>query len=344
MLIEKLGFRVLRMAEDGGTPSPAKDVTPSPATPTPATPSPATPTPSPATPTPTPTTEGTPTPASPTPSPESTWPADWRTKGMVEAGISPDDVKAKGLLDRYTSPGDIIKKMMEQEKLIRSGELKKPLTKDSKPEEVAAYRKENNIPETPDKYDLTLDDGLVIGEADKPIVTGILKAMHEQNISNDTAKKVLSAYYSQEKAFLTQFEGIKADYGKKQDEALRASWGKEYTVNENGFNNYLNTFSEETRSILADANDSNGMPLMKNAAFKRDMLLQARIINPQDIVVNPSGTSNMSSVQDEIAAIKKEMSDPKSQYWKGDLVDGKNTKMQSRILELNRWVDAQTKK
>ncbi len=333
---------IYRMAEDGGTPSPTKeDGTPSPATPSPATPTPATP--SPATPTPSPAPGSTPE-GTPTPTPEPTWPTDWRTKGMVEAGIAADDAKTKALLDRYTSPGDIIKKMLEQEKLIRSGEMKKPLSKDAKPEEIAAWRKENNVPESPDKYDLTLDDGLVIGEADKPVVDNILKVLHDQNINNDVANKVLSAYYAQEKQFLAGLETIKAKFSKDQDNILHQAWGKEYTPNENSITNLKGTFSEETRSALDGALDSNMMPLMDNAAFKRDLAMLARALNPHDIVTDPSGGSQMSSVQDEISGIQKLMKDKTSDYWKGPLVDGKNTKLQSRFLELTRWMESQKPK
>mgnify|MGYP000100175251 CR=1 FL=1 len=52
-------------------------------------------------------------------------------------------------------------------------------------EELAEYRKANNIPEAPDKYDLTFDSGLVIGKEDKPIVDSFLKYAHDNHYDND---------------------------------------------------------------------------------------------------------------------------------------------------------------
>jgi hypothetical protein len=272
------------------------------------------------------------------------WPTDWRVKGMVEAGLAADDKKTLGLLERYTSPGDVIKKMLEQEKLISSGALKKPITKDSTPEQVAQWRKENNVPETPDKYDTTLADGLVIGEADKPIVDNMLKVFHDKNVPSDVAKDMLSAYFAQEKQFLADRAAQMAKFTKEQDNSLHEAWGKEYTPNNNSIENLKNTFSEATRDALASALDSNMMPLMDNAAFKRDLAMIARALNPHDIVTDPSGSSQYASVEDEISSIVKLMPDKNSEYWKGPLVNGKDTKLQARYLELVSWTEAQKAK
>lgn len=273
-----------------------------------------------------------------------TWAADWRQKALAEAGVAADDKKTLGMLERYTSPGDIVKKMLEQEKLIRSGELKRPLTKDSTPEQVAVWRKENGVPETADKYDTTLADGLVIGEADKPIVDNMLKVLHGENVSNEVAKKFLSAYFAQEKQFLAGRVEQMAAYTQQQEDALRSSWGNEYRPNDTSIGNLMNTFSEETRTLLADALDSNMMPLMKSAAFKRDLAMIARTINPHDIVTDPSGTSQGISVDDELGEITKLMADSKSAYWKGPLVNGKDTALQARYLQLTSWKEAQKTK
>src|SRR3546814_3644725 len=50
------------------------------------------------------------------------------------------------------------------------------------PEQIAEWRKEQGIPEKPEDYDLKFDNGLVIGEADKPLVAEFLKASHATNV------------------------------------------------------------------------------------------------------------------------------------------------------------------
>jgi hypothetical protein len=58
---------------------------------------------------------------------------------------------------------------------LSSGEYVKRLPKDAKPEQVAEWRKNNGIPESPEKYDFNLPDGLVMGEADLNVARKFLK-------------------------------------------------------------------------------------------------------------------------------------------------------------------------
>ncbi len=85
------------------------------------------------------------------------WGEDWREK------LAKGDEKKLKSLQRFASPEALTDSYMSAAERIRSGELKTVLPKDAKPEELAAWRKENGIPETPDKYDLTFESGLVIG-------------------------------------------------------------------------------------------------------------------------------------------------------------------------------------
>ena len=78
-------------------------------------------------------------------------------------------------LGRYASPQAALDALFNAQARISSGELKAPLKEDATPEEKAAWRAENNIPETPDKYELKLSDGLIVGDADKPLVDDFLK-------------------------------------------------------------------------------------------------------------------------------------------------------------------------
>ena len=154
------------------------------------------------------------------------WPADWRQKGLTAAGVAADDKGALAMLERLGSPGDLVKKVLEQEKLIRSGQHKQALPKDATDEQKAAWRKDNGVPETPDKYDIALPDGLVIGENDKPIVDNILKAAHGVNLTNDQTKAVLAAYYAQEKEFLQNRSAEISTNKTQQDDELHKEWGE----------------------------------------------------------------------------------------------------------------------
>lgn len=271
------------------------------------------------------------------------WPADWRQKGMVQAGLPADDKKTLAMLERLTSPGDLVKKVLEQEKIISQGAHKAGLPKDATPEQVTQYRKDNGIPETADKYDLTFADGLVIGEADKPIVDSLLATMHGKNLPNDVVKDLVGAYFAQEKAFLAQRDADISTNKTTQEDSLRQEWGQEYTPNIKTIGNLTKTFSQETRNALAGALDSEGYPLLNNKSFLKDLATVARTINPVDVVVSGNGGDQMGSVTDEIGEIEKQIRDSNSDYWKGPKIDGRNTKMQARYLQLIDWKDRQKK-
>src|SRR5690606_11096008 len=119
-----------------------------------------------------------------------TWPTDWREQ------LANGDEKLLSVLKRYTSPKSWSDAAFALRQKMSSGELKRAAPgKDAKPEEIAAWRKEMGIPESPDKYDLTLEGGLVIGDEDKPYISKFTERMHGKNASNEVVKEAVSAYY-----------------------------------------------------------------------------------------------------------------------------------------------------
>lgn len=258
------------------------------------------------------------------------WPTDWRQKALTGAGLPADDKKALALLERLATPADMAKKLIEQEKLIREGRHKVGFPTEGTAEQQAAWRKDNDIPEAPEKYNLSLPDGLVVGEQDMPIVQGIAKALHGVNASQAQVTAALAEYYRQEKSFLTERENQITDFKTKQDDQLHADFGEEYRKNMNISENWLQTMPQNFRDIVAGGFDQNGMPLRYNAEFIKGLVTTARTINPVDLVVGGVGTSQASTVADEIAAIEKRMSDDRDGYYKDE-------RMQQRYRDLITW-------
>jgi hypothetical protein len=257
-----------------------------------------------------------------------TWPQDWRQQ---MAGEDKEYIKQ---LERYASPQDLVKKLKEQDRLISSGQIKQPLPKDPTPEQLAAYRKENGIPESAEKYDLTLQDGLIIGENDKPIINNMLATMHGMNLNNEQVKSILSSYYAQEKNFVIEREKQIATAKTQTEDELRKEWGGEYRGEINRIENLLNTYSRETQEALQFGVDSNGIPLLNNPHVLRDLAIQSRIINPVSTVVAGGGTNQAASIDTEIDTIEKRMSEDRNGYFK-------DQKMQDRYKELLTWRENQ---
>lgn len=257
------------------------------------------------------------------------WPADWRQKGITAAGVADaDKPKVLAMLERLGSPGDLVKKVIEQEKLIAQTRKGGTLAKDATPEQVAQYRKDNGIPETAEGYDLTnLPNGITVGEQDKPIVAALLGTMHTNNMTPAQVRDLMTSYYQQEAQFLRDREEKIAANKTEQEDALRRDWGDEFRSNVNVISNLSNTWSQATQEALAGALDSNGFPLLNNKDFLKDMAVIARTINPIDTVPSSGAGNTMNGVTERIAEIEKRMVDDRDGYFKDEKMQDEYRKL-----------------
>lgn len=253
---------------------------------------------------------------------------DWRVK------LAGGDEKELKRLGRFASEVDVYKAYRELEKKKSSGELKQALGKDPKPEELAAWRKENGIPETADKYDLTFDDGLVIGEQDKALVDKFVTSMHGENASPAQVKAALKSYYAivadQQQAT------AESDVAFKDEslESLREEWGGDYKKNLNAVGGFLSALPDDTREAFETARTQDGKLIGNDPAIIRWLASVAYEINPAASVMPSSVNNPGSAIGDEIASIEKLVGDHSSDYWKGQKDASGNTKMQTRYGEL----------
>jgi hypothetical protein len=112
-----------------------------------------------------------------------------------------------GQLKRAKSIDDaVVSGIMAQEK-IRSGEHKK-LSEEASPEEAAAWRKENNIPEDPAKYDIPAIPGHSWKEEDAPVLDTFKAAAHEGNLTQDQVNLLTTWWANQQ-------QQSEAEYDKK---------------------------------------------------------------------------------------------------------------------------------
>jgi hypothetical protein len=246
---------------------------------------------------------------------------DWRVR------LAGGDEKELKRLSRFASEADVYKAYRELEKKKSSGELKQALGKDATPEEIAAWRKENGIPESPDKYDLTFDDGLVIGENDKPLVDRFVESMHGENATPSQVKAALKSYYA---ILADQQQALaESDVAFKDEslESLREEWGGDYKKNLNAVGGFLAALPDETREAFATARTQDGKLIGNDPAIIKWLAGIAYEINPAATVMPSSVNNPGSAISDEIASIEKVMSENREAYFK-------DTKMQNRYVEL----------
>lgn len=255
------------------------------------------------------------------------WPDDWRAK------LAGDDEKLSKRLDRFKSPKDILTAYRALEQKMSSGEVRSKLPDDATEEQIAAYRKENGVPEKAEGYLDALPDGLVVGEEDKALVSSFLETAHGKNVSPDVVNDMLSWYYGQQdEAAAAQTEADKKFAADAEDQ-LRAEWGGEYRANINSVKSFLSSAPEGLGDLLMGARLADGTPLGNHPDALRWLTSLANDINPAGFVSPGAGGSQAQSIEDEIAGIEKVMREDRKAY-------DKDEKMQARLRQL---YDAQEK-
>lgn len=249
------------------------------------------------------------------------WPGDWRNR------MAGGDEKALKRLERYASPKAAIDALFSVQSKISAGELRSTLKPNATPDEVKAWRADNGIPETPEGYELKLENGMEISEFDKPLVDDFLKIAHERNIPPAQVNDMVNWFMS------TQERGAAELAARdKQDEIavhseLRAEMGPDYQVN---LKVALETLPPDLADEFMAARLPDGRALGNDLRVIRWLANMAREINPIAAVVPGSGVNASQAVDSEIGTLKKLMGDRKSEYWKGPNAD----KMQARYREL----------
>jgi hypothetical protein len=124
-----------------------------------------------------------------------------------------DDAREKFLsrLAKYPSREAALLALIDAQNKISSGKYKSALPDDATDEELAAWRKENGIPDDAKGYKLPKVQGEEWTEADKPGIDKLLGRLHEKN-----------ATQAQIDATLTTYKELVAEAKAAQQERLRA--------------------------------------------------------------------------------------------------------------------------
>jgi hypothetical protein len=256
-------------------------------------------------------------------------PTDWAT---IRTEIAGGDEKLLKQLSRYGTMKEAIKAGIEaRAKLSQTRSEAKP-GKDATPEELAAYRAANGIPESADKYEISLPDGLVIGEDDAPFVEGFKQTAHELNLTTEQVNKLAAAQLALKDKEVQARTMRDLETKEQAAETLRSpdEWGSEVKLNISLINGFLDTAPAGVKDLLLGARLGDGTPLGNHVGVLKFLASTAREINPMATVVPGSGSNAQQAMESEMADIEKMMANQKSDYWKGP----KAAKLQARYREL----------
>lgn len=262
-----------------------------------------------------------------------TWPEDWRTQ------LAGKDETAAKRLERFATPADIFRSYRAMEQKLSSGELKSvtPFPDKGTPEQQNAWRTENGVPEAPDKYQIDLGEGVVIGDADKPIVDDFLKAAHASNMPAGLANAAVKWYFDfAEKQNEARYE---ADQQAKQtfEDTMRTEWGNEYRPNINSVHALLDLAPEGVKDKFLNGRLADGTPIGSDPDTLKWLVSLSRQLNPVTTVVPGAGANITQAIDDEIGKIEAMMGNRGSEYYKGPTVTINgftDTKLAHRYREL----------
>lgn len=264
------------------------------------------------------------------------FPTTWREE------LAGGDAQKLKDLQKYASPDALYGSLRDVQTKISKGELRAPpaaLAKDATPEQIAAYRTANNLPDKPDAYveKLALPDGIVLGETDKPLVGDFAKMALDKGWSQGQFNDAVGWFYEAQQA--QEAQRVEADGVARvaSEVELRTEWGPDFKPNMNAVGSVLAMMPAELKNELLGARTAAGQLVGNTAAFNRWAASLGREINPAATLIPVGDVNAAKTVGEELKTIEGKMYLPDGrnnpEYWRDE-------KMQARYRELT---DAQQK-
>lgn len=271
-------------------------------------------------------------PADPAAAPE--WPSDWRDK------FAGEDRTFRRQLERYASPVDLAKKARSLEQKLSSGEYRRDLPRNATDDDKAAWRAERGLPENADGYveALTLPNGLVLGEADRPVVSEFAAAAHASDMDTKHFSALVEKYYELQDRQAADRAEADTTFHNESLSVLNAEWGAHLRREINGVNAFIGQhFPREMAAGVLAARTPEGRMLGDHPAFIRAIAALNRQVNPVSALVPAAGADPAASMAERLTEIRRLQGDSSSDYWRGPKAEG----LQREYLEL---VTAQEKR
>lgn len=241
-------------------------------------------------------------------------PDDWRSQVVASTGMEPGEEfdKRVAQLERVSDMGTLGKNYFAAQDRIRNGEISNGLPEDPTDEAMGEYRKKYGIPSEASGYDVSLDEGLVLGEGDTRIMGGeggVYEMAHKHNVSseamNDLTNAMLKGRATEAQARINQ-DGIDTQTGDRQ---LQDLWQGDFEANKNLIRGLITQLPESVSEAFSNARMPDGKAIFNSPEIMVAMADWARKINPSATVV-PNSNNPMQTMTDEIAKLEGMMGEP----------------------------------
>lgn len=232
------------------------------------------------------------------------WPEDWRKR------VAGDDEKLLKKAERFASPADIFKSLTEAEKRISQGFKPVELTDKSTPEEIAEYRKQNEIPEEWTAYKADIGNGVVWGDEDKPLIDNFLEHAHASHLPQGVVTKTLAWYHQFQQNEAAAIEEADLEHKTNATIELKEEWGPDYRANLNAIKGSFNAVDSELFDALFSSRNANGVLLGNDPKVVKAFAQLARQANPAAMLAPGSLEDSSKSIDQELSELKSKMAAP----------------------------------
>jgi hypothetical protein len=232
-------------------------------------------------------------------------------------------------LDRFDSPAALAKAYRELTTKLSAGELRavRPPAADATPEQVAAWRTAHGLPDSTEAYlsGLALGDGMLVGEANRPLLASFAEAALAGNWSGEQYSQAVRWYFDAQDRLLADRQRADGEFKHASARELSREWGNDYDVNRNTVVQFCDRhFAQDLKIDLLNARLADGNLLANHPSFNRAILAVARIVDPRGTLLPNTSGAGVSSVESRIAEIEGKYmraahgSDSWKTYWTGE--------------------------
>lgn len=225
-------------------------------------------------------------------------------------------------LGRYATPLDVLDAARKVNDQFKRGELRLTLPKNATEEQIKAYREANDIPENAAAYLEKLPDGLVVGDADKPVFEAFAETLakdgHPKAVIHSAIKWYNEWSEKQSEALVQAELEADAQFKAETEKQLQEMYGGEVKLNLNMANNWIASLGEEVAAKFREARTADGRLFFNDPVIVHALVNAARQANPTGTLVSGSGERALQQMDEEIAGYEKEMQTNRDKWFAAD--------------------------
>ena len=278
------------------------------------------------------------------------WPEDWMQKCAEHYGAGNQKETEKELrrLQRIADPAALYGLYREAESRLTSGGLLKVPGKDAGEEEVAQFRAALGVPEKPEDYaeGLELENGAVIGDADKPMVEEVFKVLHGAGAPKDVSHALVNWYFNNQEQQAASLDESDDTFQRESIASLKEEWGASFNRRRNAIASLFATApggpklqtedgSPTLYARIMGGRTSDGKMIGDDPDLVRWFSGLAHEVNPAATVAEDGDLSGK-GIAEELEELKKFMKENRREYFK----DENKQKRYRELLEAQQRMQA----